>query len=99
MDLWLSRPVTGILTLGLLLATACKAAPEASNADDAPECTAYAAEYERCLESLAPTPEVASRFAESARGSLRVAATDPEARDRLNEKCRAARVQLRETCQ
>jgi hypothetical protein len=68
--------------------------------EGAPECEAYASDYERCVSSIAPNPEVAAQRSETTRQTLAAAAAkDPESLDRLNERCRTAREQLRTACQ
>jgi hypothetical protein len=70
-----------------------------ASVEGAPECAAYASDYERCLRSLAPDPAAAERLAENTRLSLQAAVTDEASRIRLNDECRAARAQLRRSCQ
>jgi hypothetical protein len=90
----------GVLAVALA-AIECKRTSTAQpdEAGEAPECEAYAADYERCLTSLARKDRVDSTFADSTRAALRVASKDPSSRGRLNERCRAARAQLEATCQ
>jgi hypothetical protein len=76
-------------------ATEGEAAPQG-----APECEAYASDYERCVSSIAPNPDVAAHRSEATRQTLAAAAAkDPASLDRLNERCRTAREQLRTACQ
>jgi hypothetical protein len=93
----------GVVVLGLFAAGACGGRSESrkspsSTDDGAPECDGYATEYERCLNRLAPDPAIASKYASATRESLLAQAKDPASRDRVNEKCRAAREQLGTAC-
>ncbi len=99
-----ARSAIMVMAFSLVGAQSCQSRSEsgAGSQDterEAPECVAYAADYERCLKGLTPDPEVAAKPAEITRESLLAAASDPSARDRVNEKCRVARAHLQMTCQ
>jgi hypothetical protein len=102
MVFWSSRIRTGlVVAFALATLAACRRGTTGETpapSEGAPECEAYASDYERCLAGAAPNAQVAREVAEKAREALRVAAKDPESVDRMNEKCRAARAQLSTTC-
>jgi hypothetical protein len=101
MGFWSVNARRILLVASLAALTACKRTSpteDSASVEGTPECEAYASDYERCLQAMAPDRATADRLAENTRLALQSAVKDESSRVRLNDECRTAREQLRRTC-